>query len=151
LNIIIRLAEKKDCPRLFELIKELAKYEKSAHEVRITLHEFEEAGFGPNPAWSAFAAEADGVIHGLALFYPRYSTWTGRHMYLEDLLVTDTMRGKGIGKLLFDRLITEATEKDYKGITWQIIAWNEPALNFYRKYNAKFENKWIDGSLSIKK
>ena len=150
MDIIIRPAEKKDCPRLLELIKELAEYEQAAHEVTITIQEFEDAGFGLNPVWKAFAAEEDGMIHGLALFYTRYSTWTGRRMYLEDLLITEKMRGKGIGKMLFDRLITEAKDKDYDGLTWQVLDWNESAINFYRKYDALFENKYLNGSLSVK-
>lgn len=150
MNAIVRLAERKDCPRLLELIKELADYEQSSHEVKITVQEFEDAGFGHDPVWKAFVAEADGTIQGLALFYIRYSTWTGRHMYLEDLLVTEKMRGKGIGKLLFDQLIVEAEKKACNGITFQVLSWNEPALKFYRQYGAQFEDKWLNGTLSVK-
>src|ERR1700749_862114 len=115
----IRLAKKEDCPRLLELINELALYEKAPLEVTVTLKEFEDAGFGENPVWKAFVAEMDGQIVGFALYYVRYSTWKGPRMYLEDLIVTEAVRGQGIGKLLFDRLIVEAKELGFNGMTWQ--------------------------------
>src|ERR1700712_2848068 len=111
MNITIRRAVKEDCPRLLELVHELALFEKAPHEVSVTLEHFEESGFGEYPVYWAFVAEADGIVEGFALYYIRYSTWKGQRMYLEDLLVTDALRGKGIGKLLFDALIKEAKEK----------------------------------------
>ena len=148
MQITIREARKEDCPRLLELINELALYEKAPEEVTVTLSEFEEAGFGQQPVWKAFVAEADRVIHGFGLYYVRYSTWKGCRLYLEDLLVTEEMRGKGIGKLLFDTLVNEAVSKGYNGMTWQVLDWNEPAINFYKKYNAHIESGWLNAALS---
>lgn len=148
MSITIRTAVKADCIRLLELIQELAVYEKAPLEVTVSLEEFENAGFGDNPVWKAFVAEENGIIQGFGLYYIRYSTWKGCRMYLEDLLVTEKMRGKGLGKMIFDRLIEEAQEKNFKGMTWQVLDWNDPAINFYEKYNAEFDSGWINVSLS---
>jgi len=148
MSILIRTAVKEDCCSLLELIQELAEYEKAPNEVTVSLEEFQEAGFGVNPVWKAFVAEVDGIIQGFGLYYIRYSTWKGCRMYLEDLLVTEKMRGNGLGKMIFDRLIEEAKEKGFKGITWQVLDWNDPAINFYEKYNADFDSGWINVSLS---
>ncbi len=147
MNITIRLARKEDCPRLLELIHELALFEKAPEEVTVTMTEFEDAGFGEQPVWKAFVAEADGLIYGLALYYIRYSTWKGCRLYLDDLLVTEKMRGKGLGKLLFERIIQEAAEKGLNGISWQVLDWNEPAIRFYKKYKAHIESGWLNASL----
>jgi GNAT superfamily N-acetyltransferase len=144
----IRIAKKEDCPRLMELVNELALYEKAPEEVTVTLQEFEDAGFGEKPVWKAFVAEEDGLIVGFAVYYIRYSTWKGNRMYLEDLIVTESMRGKKVGKLLFDRLIIEAKELGFNGMSWQVLDWNEPAINFYNKYEANIEAGWLNGSLS---
>jgi len=148
MNVNIRVAKKEDCSRLLELITELAVYERAPDEVTVTIEEFEDAGFGPAPVWKAFVAEADGNIQGFGLYYIRYSTWKGCRLYLEDLLVTEQKRGKGIGKLIFDRLIQEAVEKGFNGMTWQVLDWNEPAINFYKKYNAPLDGGWLNVSLS---
>lgn len=144
----IRYAVKEDCPRLMELVHELALYEKAPEEVTVSLEHFEDAGFGPNPVWRAFVAEVDGIVVGFALYYIRYSTWKGSRMYLEDLIVTEEMRGKKIGKLLFDRLFQEVKERGFSGMVWQVLDWNEPAINFYNKYGANIEAGWLNASLS---
>jgi GNAT superfamily N-acetyltransferase len=149
MNIIIRKAVREDCSRLLELVKELAVYEKAPDEVTVTLEHFIESGFGQKPVWWAFAAEVDGVIQGFALYYIRYSTWKGQAMYLEDIIVTESMRGNKIGKLLFDRLIEEAQEKKFNRIIWQVLDWNEPAINFYKKYNTTFDGEWVNCSLYV--
>lgn len=149
MDIKIRRAVKEDCPRLLELINELAVYEKAAHEVTVSMEHFVESGFGNQPVWWAFVAEADGQVEGFAMYYIRYSTWKGQRMYLEDLLVTEKMRGKGLGKLLFDQLIVEAKEKNFNGIAWQVLEWNEPAINFYKKYKASFDPEWINCSITV--
>ncbi|MFC0771849.1 GNAT family N-acetyltransferase [Terrimonas alba] len=149
MEVTIRRAVKQDCPRLLELVHELAVYEKAPNEVTVTLEHFEESGFGKNPVWWAFVAEEDGIIQGFALYYIRYSTWKGQRMYLEDILVTEKMRGKGLGKLLFDRLIEEAKEKNLSAIVWQVLEWNEPAINFYKKYNASFDAEWVNCSINV--
>ena len=167
MSITIRRAVKEDCPRLMELVYELAVYEKAPEEVTVTLDHFIESGFGENPIWWAFVAESEasplssrrgagGEVDGrgkaiiaFALYYIRYSTWKGQAMYLEDILVTEKMRGKGIGALLFDRLIEEAREKKLHRIAWQVLEWNEPAINFYKKYNTHFDGEWVNCSIYV--
>ncbi|TCC91126.1 GNAT family N-acetyltransferase [Pedobacter hiemivivus] len=148
MNINLRVAVKEDCVRLLELVHELAVYEKAPEEVTVTLEEFVDAGFGEHKVWDAFVAEVDGFIAGFAIYYTRYSTWKGCRLYLEDFIVTESYRGKGIGKLLFERVMQEAKDKGYNGMNWQILDWNEPALNFYNKYDAQIEAGWLNGSFS---
>ena len=142
--ITIRKAEKGDCPRMLELVRELATFERAPEQVTVTLEHFEESGFGSNPVYWAFVAETEGEIVAFALYYIRYSTWKGQRMYLEDLVVTEAHRGKKIGQLLFDALISEAKKKGYKGIAWQVLEWNEPAINFYKKLRASFDREWVN-------
>ncbi len=148
MEITIRFAVKEDCERLLELIHELALYEKAPEEVTVTLKEFVDAGFGEGPVWKAFVAEDEGAILGFALYYIRYSTWKGCRLYLEDFIVTSEARGQGIGKLLFERVMQEAREKGFNGMSWQVLDWNEPAINFYNKYEARLEAGWLNASFS---
>ena len=149
MNINIRPALKEDCIRIMDLVRELAKYEKAPAEVTVTLDHFVQSGFGHNPVWRAFVAEVDGTIQGFALYYIRYSTWKGQRLYLEDFYVRDEMRGKGLGKLLFEKIISEAKEQKLNGIQWQVLEWNEPAINFYKKYNAAFDGEWYNCAISV--
>lgn len=133
-----------------ELIQELADYEKASNEVTVNFDHFVESGFGANPVWYAIVAEVDGRVEGFALYYIRYSTWKGQRMYLEDILVTEQMRGHGLGKLLMDKLIETAKEKNFSGIAWQVLDWNEPAINFYKKLGSvQFDPEWINCSISF--
>ena len=145
---IIRNARKEDCKAMMQLIHELAEYEKAPDEVTVTFDHFVESGFGEKPVWWAFVAEVDENVVGFALYYIRYSTWKGQRLYLEDILVNEPFRGKGIGKLLFDRLLEEVKEKKFSGMVWQVLDWNEPAINFYKKYaGVSFDNEWVNCSL----
>lgn len=148
-NIVIRKATAADCPRMMELVKELAVYERAPDEVTVSMEHFMESGFGANPVWWAFVAEKAGAVQGFALYYIRYSTWKGQRMYLEDILVTEEARGKGIGALLMNALIAEARERKFHGITWQVLEWNEPAIHFYRKFNTQFDPEWINGKIDL--
>jgi GNAT superfamily N-acetyltransferase len=149
MNITIRRAEQEDCQRILELVKELALYERAPDEVTVTLEHFEESGFGLRPVWWAFVAELDGHVEGFALWYIRFSTWKGQRMYLEDFYVNEKLRGHGIGRQLFDRLLQEAREKKLNAIVWQVLEWNEPAINFYKKYNASFDGEWVNCAVSV--
>lgn len=144
----VRVAVKADCLRLMELVNELALFERAPEEVTVSLEEFEDAGFGPKPVWKAFVVETDNMIVGFAVYYIRYSTWKGNRLYLEDLIVTEEYRGKGIGKLLFDRLFQEVRELGFSGMVWQVLDWNEPAIKFYEKYGSNIEAGWLNASLS---
>ncbi len=146
-SISIRIGRKDDLPRVLELIKELAAYEKAPLEVINTVQLMEEDGFGPNPIYGFFVAENSGRIVGLSLYYWRYSTWKGKRLYLEDIIVTESERGKGIGKILFDVTMQKALDENCSGMMWQVLDWNEPAINFYKKYGAKFDGEWINCSL----
>ena len=148
MSVTIRYAKLEDCERMLELIKELALYEKAPEEVTVTLDEFKDAGFGNNLVWKAFVAEIDEKIEGFALYYTRYSTWKGCRLYLEDFIVTEKMRGQGIGKLLFEEILKEAKNNNYSGVVWQVLDWNQPAINFYNKYNAQIEDGWLNASLT---
>jgi len=149
MQINIRRATIEDCPSMLGLINELAVYEKAPNEVTVTLSHFEQSGFGENPVWWAFVAEVNDKIVGFALYYIRYSTWKGQCLYLEDFIVTENMRGQGIGKLLFDRVVQETKDKGFSRMVWQVLEWNEPAINFYKKYKANLDPEWINGILDV--
>lgn len=147
-SYIFRKAVKADCVQLLDLIKELAVYEKAPEEVIVTIEEMEESGFGKNPVWEAFVVEdAHSNLVGMSLFYIRYSTWKGRRLYLEDLIVTEQLRGQGLGEKLLDMTIAYGKEKGYYGVCWQVLDWNEPAIRFYEKYNARFDKGWWNVSV----
>ena len=150
MEIVVQKAVKEDCEAIMNLIQELAVYEKALDEITVTMEHFIESGFVEKPVWDAFVAIENGIVKGFALYYIRYSTWKGQRMYLEDLLVTEDMRGKGIGKLLFDKLVEECKNKKYSGLVWQVLDWNEPAINFYKKFDGiKFEEEWVNCSISF--
>jgi len=153
MNIKIRKAVASDCVQMMELIRELALFERAPDEVTVTLEHFIETGFGVKPVWYALVAveNRDGSekIVGISLWYMRYSTWKGLRLYLEDLIVTESYRGKGIGKKLFDETIAEAGKLGVSGMMWQVLDWNQTAIDFYRKYGADVSREWLNCSLEI--
>ena len=142
--MIIRPGKKSDIPQVFQLIKELAEYEKALDKVSNTVEKLEEDGFGPNPVYELFVAEIENNIVGIALTYYRFSTWRGKVMYLEDLIVKDHMRRKGIGKKLFDMVLDHAKVTSCVGLSLQVLDWNDLGINFYKKYNMEFDDEWIN-------
>ncbi|MDQ1097048.1 MULTISPECIES: GNAT family N-acetyltransferase [Chryseobacterium] len=148
-EVIIRKAVREDCAAMLDLIKELAEFEKALHEVTLDLAQFTEDGFGTSSVWDAFVAEFNGEIVGISLYYNRYSTWKGKRLYLEDLVVTERMRGKNIGKLLFDATLEYGKSNQYTGMVFQVLNWNEPAITFYKKYDPKFDDEWLNVSIEF--
>ena len=147
MEVIIRKGERKDLPEVLELIKELALYEKAPEEVINTVAIMEEQGFGGNPIFGFEVAEKEGKVIGTAIYYTKYSTWKGKKFYLEDLIITESERGRNVGKALFDRCLELTKEGGFHSLVWQVLDWNEPAINFYKKYNTEFDSEWIDCSL----
>jgi GNAT superfamily N-acetyltransferase len=143
-KISIRPGRKEDLPRVLELVRELAEFERAPHEVTNSVELMEADGFGPDPVYGFFVAEHKGFIVGLSLYYWRYSTWKGRRLYLEDIIVTESERGNGIGKMLFDQTMQKTLEENCTGMMWQVLDWNEPAINFYKKYGAKLDSEWVN-------
>lgn len=143
--VIIRKGKKEDCNAVLELINELAVYEKAADQVEVSIQDLEEDGFGKNAIYNLLVAEKDNVIIGIALYYTKYSTWKGKCIYLEDLIVTEKERGIGVGKMLFEELIKIAAAQNSGRMEWQVLDWNEPAINFYKKYNAELDEEWFNG------
>ena len=142
--MIIRPGKKSDIPQVFQLIKELAEYEKALDKVSNTVEKLEEDGFGPNPVYELFVAEIENKIVGIAITYYRFSTWRGKVMYLEDLIVKEHMRRKGIGKKLFDMVLDHAKVTRCVGLSLQVLDWNDLGINFYKKYNMEFDDEWIN-------
>jgi len=150
MSLTIRRGREADLPQVLALIQELAVYERAPHEVTNTLEDMQRDGFGPEPIFRFFVAEeeANSKIQGIALYYTAYSTWKGRMLYLEDLVVTEELRGTGIGKRLFDAVVAEARHTGAHRMKWQVLEWNEPAIGFYKKIGAHLDPEWHNGNLS---
>ena len=144
INIHIRDAKVTDMDAVLALIHELAVYENAADEVAISVDNLIADGFGDHPMFRSVVATVNDTVVGFALFYNRYSTWKGSCLYLEDFIVTETWRRKGVGKLLFDRVYKIAEQEKVKRFEWQVLDWNEPAINFYKKYQTNFDDTWIN-------
>jgi GNAT superfamily N-acetyltransferase len=142
--LLVREGAKEDLPKVLELVRELAEYENALSEVSNTIEMMARDGFGDNPIYGFFLAEVDGRILGVSIYYYRYSTWKGKRLYLEDIVVTQSERGNGIGKALFEKTMQFSLTQNCTGMMWQVLDWNEPAINFYKKYNAKFDAEWIN-------
>ena len=144
----IRQGTKDDVSATLKLIQELAAYEKAPNEVEVTEAILLEDGFGTDPIFELFVAEEENKIVGIALFYTKYSTWKGRCIYLEDIVVEPSFRGKGIGSQLFEAVMDVATERHAGRMEWQVLDWNEPAIKFYNKYEAQLDPEWLNGRLT---
>jgi GNAT superfamily N-acetyltransferase len=146
----IRKGNQQDLPQVLALIKELATYEKAPDEVVVTIEEMENWGFGKDKVFDFFVATNEDKIVGLALYYFKYSTWKGRCLFLEDIIVTETFRGKGLGKKLFEKVAKVAKMEKVRRMEWQVLDWNEPAIQFYKKYPSYFDAEWINCKLTDK-
>ena len=144
----IRKGKKSDLPFILELIKELAEYEHALDKVSITLEDLENDGFGNSSLYWFLVAEIDSKIVGMAFYYIRYSTWEGKYLFLEDFVVTETYRNKGIGTKLFGSIIKIAKQMNMNKVMWEVLSWNTSAIQFYKKYNAQLDDEWISGKLS---
>ncbi len=142
MNYTIRKASMHDMPQVLHLIKELARFEKEANAVEVTVEDLQADGFGDNPAFQCFVAEVNNTIEGIALVYNRYSTWKGKALHLEDLIVSESMRGSGLGTALLDEVIKYGYNLGVKRINWEVLDWNEPAITFYEKKGAHVKRDW---------
>lgn len=142
MSFIIRKAKKEDMSEVYRLIKELAIFEKEPDAVEVTISDLENDGYGENPQFGCFVGEIDGKIEGIALFYNRYSTWKGRALHLEDLIVREDKRGLGMGTALLDEVVKYAQQTGIKRVNWEVLDWNEPAITFYEKKGAKVMRDW---------
>lgn len=142
MNFNIREGKITDMPSVLELIKELAHFEKEAEAVEISVADLEKDGFGKSPLFKTFVAEMDGEIVGMALFYPRYSTWKGPTIHLEDLIVKKSKRGMNIGSELYKKVMAFGRKLGVKRIEWVVLDWNTPAIEFYKKTGAQVFNDW---------
>ena len=148
-KITLRKAESFDIPLIFSLVKELALFERASEEVTATIADYEINGFSEKPLFDAFILFENDQLVGFALWYFRFSTWKGKRLYLEDLFVKSEFRSKGYGKLLMEATIEEAKTTNSKGLMWQVLDWNSPAIEFYKKYDARFDSEWINVHIDL--
>ena len=149
MQINIRKGCREDVSQVFGLVQELALYERAPEQVTNTIAQMTEDGFGADPIYGLIVAEAEGRIIGISLYYTRYSTWKGKRLYLEDLIVTESMRGHGAGKLLLDATVTEARTTKCTGVMWQVLDWNTPSIEFYERYGARLDSEWVNCHLDF--
>lgn len=147
-SINIRKGKKTDLPAVLKLIQELAHYEKAPEEVTNTIEAMERDGFGDNPVFRLLVAEIEEKVVGMAIYFIKYSTWKGKGVYLDDVVINENFRGKGIGKLLLNEVIRDSKNLGAKQLHWQVLDWNESAIGFYKKYDASFDNEWINCKLT---
>lgn len=148
MNIVIRKATAGDAPAMLSLIRELAEFEKAPDDVTNTVEQLAKDGFSEHPLFHAHVAEVDGQVAGMALYYVAYSTWKGKYVYLDDLIVTEQLRRYHIGQRLFDACVEFAKEQKANQLRWHVLNWNVKAIEFYKKYNCSFEEEWVTCKLS---
>jgi len=144
MNVLVEQAVPEDIPSILALIRELAVYERAEGEVIVTADTLLQDGFGENKVFTCFVSRDKEIISGIALVYTKYSTWKGKCIFLEDIIVNERYRRHGIGSALFQRVIRFAKEKNAGRLEWQVLDWNEPAIEFYRKFEAEFDATWIN-------
>ncbi len=149
MSFLIRKSEPQDVVAMMQLIHELALFEKAPNEVVANEQTLLDAGFSENPVFISWVAVQHNRIVGMAICYVRYSTWKGPVLYLEDLIVTESCRGQGIGKALFETCLDHASSKQYRRMVWQVLDWNTPAILFYERYGASIENGWLNASIDL--
>ena len=150
MKIQIRQGKKTDLPAVLNLIKELADYENAVEEVTITLEDLEKDGFGCRPYYWFLVAENNNQIIGLSFYWIRYSTWKGKFLFLEDFVIKQKYRRSGIGSKLFEKTIKICQDLELNGMCWQVLDWNTPAIDFYKKYNADISSTWLNGKITKK-
>lgn len=144
----VRKGVQADLPHVLTLVKELAEYEKALAEVEVTVNEMMNWGFGEDKLFEFFVLEKESKIIGIALYYYKYSTWKGKCLFLEDIIVTEKERGRGYGKLLFNEVAKVAKEQKVRRMEWQVLEWNTPAIKFYEKYNSVIDPEWMNCKLT---
>ena len=147
--MIIRKGVKKDIPQVLDLIKELAEFENAPDQVTNTIERLENDGFGNQPVYDLFVAESENKIIGMAITYFRYSTWKGKNLYIEDLIINEKFRREGIGLKVFEELKKFAKNTSCVGISLQVLDWNKIGINFYKKLKMKFDKEWINCNLNL--
>jgi GNAT superfamily N-acetyltransferase len=148
MSVIIRKGLPEDIANALHLVKELAAFELAPNEVEVTIEEMIHWGFGADKLFDFFVAEKNNTIIGIALYYYKYSTWKGKCLFLEDIIVTENERGQGIGKLLFNEVIKVAKEKKVRRMEWQVLDWNKAAIDFYKTYDSTLDSEWINCKLT---
>ncbi|WKK66299.1 GNAT family N-acetyltransferase [Lutimonas zeaxanthinifaciens] len=142
MEILLREGKKSDMPSVLELIKELATFENEEDAVEVSVEELLRDGFGERPSFKVFIGEIEGKIVGMALFYERYSTWKGKSIHLEDLIVSDAYRGRGVGKALYTKVMEYAHQRNIKRVSWEVLDWNQVAIDFYESTGAHIVEGW---------
>lgn len=148
MNSLIRIGRVNDLPQVLTLIKELATFENEPNEVEVTINEMQNWGFGKDKIFDFFVLEIDTKIIGIALYYYKYSTWKGKCLFLEDIIVKENERNKGYGKKLFNAVVKIAKATGVKRMEWQVLDWNKNAIEFYNKYHASLDSKWLNCKLN---
>lgn len=148
--MLVRHAISQDVDAIYNLIHELAVFERAGHEFINSKENLLKDGFSDKPTYICFVAEENGVVIGMSLCYTRYSTWKGNVLYLEDLIVTEALRGKGFGKALFEYTIQYAKQNNYARLSWQVLDWNVDAINFYKLFDAEIETGWLNAWINMK-
>lgn len=148
-SISIRPGTGQDIPRVFELICELAQFENAREQVETSPEQLERDGFGPAPLFGLLVAQRGEEVVGMALTYFRYSTWKGKRLYLEDLVVTESARGNGVGRALLEATMRVAREAGCSGLMWQVLDWNRPAIEFYKRFGVRFDGEWLNVNLDL--